>query len=115
MFQMLTGYHPFEEDCKIAVLLRIFKTLGTPSHNILEFPTLLSDSKFVSMMTNLPQWEALDLADFIISETTNINQEMIAVDLLSKLLQIEPTKRGDIKTHMNHALFDSLDKQAIIK
>ena len=31
MFQMLTGYHPFEEDCRIAVLFRIFKTLGTPS------------------------------------------------------------------------------------
>ncbi len=31
MFEMLTGYHPFVEDCKIAILFRIFKTLGTPS------------------------------------------------------------------------------------
>lgn len=54
MFQLLTGYHPFAEDCRIAVLFRIFKTLGTPSDNILEYPTLLANENFVEMMTLLP-------------------------------------------------------------
>lgn len=30
LFTLLAGYEPFEEDQLIAVLLRIFKTCGTP-------------------------------------------------------------------------------------
>jgi serine/threonine protein kinase len=54
VFQLLTGYHPFAEDCRIAILYRIFKTLGTPAQNILQFPTLLSNEEFVEMMSFVP-------------------------------------------------------------
>ena len=114
MFQMLAGYHPFAEDCKIAVLYRIFRALGTPSHNILDCPTLLADQNFVSMMPHLPQWEAGDLAAFVISSDTNQQEEQTACELLENLLQIEPTKRGSAREHLDHALFRHLDKRAIV-
>lgn len=43
-FRMLSGYHPFLEDSYIAVLFRIFKTLGTPTvTHLLEYPTIANE------------------------------------------------------------------------
>lgn len=112
MFHLLTGYHPFEEDCNIAILYRIFKTLGTPTQNILEFPTLLSDPAFVDLMPYLPQWEPIGLHQ-LISETGSQEEEQ-AIDLLSGLLQMDPKFRLSSREAMNHPLFQTLNKQAII-
>ena len=54
MFELLTGYHPFREQTKIGILYRIFKTFGTPTKNILEFQTLLSNDRFTDIMRHLP-------------------------------------------------------------
>ena len=94
MFELLTGYHPFKEDSKIAILYRIFKTMGTPSHNILEYPTLMANQDFVDIMNVLPQWEAISLAEMILEEPTLMTEEeQHGIGLLSLLLQIEPSKR----------------------
>ena len=76
MFHMLAGYHPFKENCRVAVLLRIFKTLGTPSQNILAHPTLLSETEIISLM---PQWEPIDLSELLTASEP-------ALDLLKGML-----------------------------
>ena len=67
---MLTGYHPFAEKTKFAVLLRIFKTLGTPSDNFLNFPTFFSSQDaqsdyLVKIISAMPQWQPMELNELI--------------------------------------------------
>jgi len=59
---MLTGYHPFKEETKIATLLRIFKTLGTPTQNLLELPSLSSCPYLSEGYQLYPMWNAMDIA-----------------------------------------------------
>ena len=51
MFEMLASAPPFKEQFRIAVLFRIFRTFGTPSNNILDYPTLMANEDFLKIMT----------------------------------------------------------------
>ena len=96
MFQLLAGYHPFAENCRLAVLLRVFKTLGTPSQNILNHPSLLAHTELISLM---PQWEPIALSELVTAPPE-------ALELLNSMLQIEPTKRIKIQDCLSHPFFE---------
>ena len=106
---MLTGYHPFNEQTRIATLLRIFKTLGTPNLNLLESPTLSSCPYFSESYQLYPMWEAMEL-DVIVPGTSEA-----ARDLLMKMLQMEPTKRISAVKAISHPFFDDMDKNLVEK
>ena len=60
LFTLLAGYHPFDEDQLIAVLLRIFKTCGTPGLDMeqSEYPTLFQRFDFlVYTEYRFPNWD----------------------------------------------------------
>lgn len=101
MFHMLCGYHPFKEDCKVAVLFRIFKTLGTPG--VLDCPTLQNEVRcpwFCENVDKYPQWEGLSLEELLPPATSPE-----ASDLLKQLLQLEPTRRISAELALLHPLF----------
>jgi serine/threonine protein kinase len=103
-FRLLTGYHPFAEDSHIAVLFRIFKTMGTPAPSVLECPTLteqcpiFADPQFHS---NLPRWtEPMPMKDLLPHGTSEH-----AIDLLRQMLQVEPSKRISADIALRHSFF----------
>jgi hypothetical protein len=60
---MLTGYDAFNEDSSIAILYRIFRTLGTPTAtHLLTYPTLTNERvcpHFSSNYDKFPQWTGM--------------------------------------------------------
>lgn len=72
-FWMLSGCQPFCEKSKFAVLLRIFKTFGTPSSNFLDYQSLFErdlegegdQDCVVRLVTQLPQWPEMDLMELV--------------------------------------------------
>ena len=58
-FTLLAGFHPFEEDQLITVLLRIFKTCGTPALDLecSDYPSLFQlCPELLSITGSFPQW-----------------------------------------------------------
>ena len=106
-FHMLTGYHPFKEQTRIATLLRVFKTLGTPTLNLLESPTLSSCPYFAESYQLYPVWSTMDLA-LVVPGTSEA-----ARDLLRRMLEMEPTKRISAVKALSHAFFDDVDKAQV--
>lgn len=59
LFTILAGYQPFEEDQLIAVLLRIFKTCGTPGMDMehTDYPSLFHRFDYlVYTACHFPLW-----------------------------------------------------------
>ena len=87
--ELLTGQNPMADRDALGVLLRIFKVFGTPSQDLLAFPSLWRQNTeesnqrgcgevFVDLVSNLPKWQGLDLKEWI--------NDAVAVDLAGKLL-----------------------------
>ena len=82
MFHMVSGYHPFKESTKVSILFRIFMTLGTPTLNMLEYPTLSTGCPyFLENMDKFPSWDPMVIEAFI---QVNISNE--ARSLMLKML-----------------------------
>ena len=59
LFTLLAGYHPFEEDQMISVMLRIFRTCATPALDSeqSDYPTLFQlCPELLSLVGQFPQW-----------------------------------------------------------
>ncbi|KAL4198051.1 hypothetical protein AMTRI_Chr03g43950 [Amborella trichopoda] len=85
-------------DSELQQLLHIFRLLGTPDDAM--WPG-------VSKLTNwheYPQWRPKDLVSAV------PGLERSGLDLLSKMLQYEPSRRISAKAAMQHPYFDGLDK-----
>jgi len=70
---MLTGYHPFKEDSYLAILFRIFKTLGTPTTtDFLEYPTITNEVTcpyFTENYEKFPCWSGMAIETMLPPET----------------------------------------------
>ncbi|CAA7408017.1 unnamed protein product [Spirodela intermedia] len=88
----------FTGDSELQQLLHIFRLLGTPNEEV--WPG-------VSKLPNwheYPQWIPKSLSSAV------PNLEPNGVDLLSRMLQYEPSKRISAKKAMDHPYFEDLDK-----
>jgi serine/threonine protein kinase len=98
IFAELISRHPlFPGDSEIDELFRIFRTLGTPNEEIWPGVTHLPDYQ-----AHFPVWEAKNLAD-VVPEA-----DPLAIDLISKMLQFEPSRRISAKAALQHQYFDEL-------
>ena len=75
---MLAGYSPFAEDSQIAILFRIFKTLGTP--NMLDYPAISGCPLFFENYDKFPMWAGMDFDELIPQASYG------ALDLLKRIL-----------------------------
>lgn len=89
----------FPGDSEIDELYKIFRVLGTPNEQIWPGVSSLKDWKPI-----FPQWKPQDLGRLMPS------LEPEGLDLLSKMLEYEPSKRISAKEALEHPYFDSLQK-----
>ncbi|KAJ6930829.1 cell division control protein 2 [Populus alba x Populus x berolinensis] len=96
--ELATKQALFPGDSELQQLLHIFRLLGTPNEEM--WPG-------VSNLMNwheYPQWKPQSLS----SAVTNLDKD--GLDLLSQMLQYDPSKRISAKKAMEHPYFDDLEK-----
>ncbi|KAF9602043.1 hypothetical protein IFM89_024800 [Coptis chinensis] len=96
--ELITGKAIFPGDSELQQLLHIFRLLGTPNEDI--WPGV---SKLMNWH-EYPQWTPQKLS----SAVPTLGED--GLDLLSKMLQYEPSSRISAKKAMEHHYFDDLDK-----
>ncbi|RLN39544.1 hypothetical protein C2845_PM01G01020 [Panicum miliaceum] len=88
----------FPGDSEIDELFKIFRVLGTPNEQSWPGVSCLPDFK-----TAFPRWSAQDLATIV------PNLEPAGLDLLSKMLRYEPSKRITARQALEHEYFKDLE------
>ncbi|AES61074.1 putative protein-serine/threonine kinase CMGC-CDK-Pl family [Medicago truncatula] len=96
--ELVTKTALFPGDSELQQLLHIFRLLGTPNEDV--WPGV---SKLMNWH-EYPQWGPQSLSKAV------PGLEETGVDLLSQMLQYEPSKRLSAKKAMEHPYFDDLDK-----
>lgn len=87
----------FPGDSEIDELFKIFRILGTPNEDTWPGVTSLPDFK-----SAFPKWPSKDLA------TVVPTLEKTGVDLLSKMLFLDPTKRITARSALEHEYFKDI-------
>lgn len=101
MAEMITKRALWPGDSEIDELFRIFRSLGSPDETIWPGVTSLPDWK-----TNFPRWPARHIKHSV------LGIDDLGADLLSKMLQFEPSKRISAREALKHPWFDDIDKSA---
>lgn len=97
--EMLTGRILFIETSEIGILLAIFRQLGTPT--IESWPSLARMAHYKTSFPRFPPGS-------VISKLAGIQDEL-AVDLLDKMLQVNPSNRLTAQQCLQHSYFAGLD------
>jgi len=98
IFAEMVNQRPlFPGDSEIDELFKIFRVLGTPNEDTWPGVTSLPDFK-----SAFPKWPPKDLA------TVVPNLEQAGIDLLSKMLRLEPSKRITARQALEHEYFKDL-------
>ena len=88
----------FPGDSEIDELFKIFRIMGTPNEETWPGVSSLPDYK-----SAFPKWPSVDLA------TVVPTLEPLGLDLLSKMLCLDPTRRINARTALEHEYFKDLD------
>lgn len=73
--------------------------LGTPQHDLWQGSTDLP-----CMTPNFPKWR-VNGNEKLVAQSSKIRHNTEAMDLLTQMLQLEPSKRITIKTALSHPFF----------
>ena len=86
-------------DCEIDQIFKIFQMFGTPNEN-----TWPGVSKLPEFKLTFPRFKGKGL------NTYNKNIDNVGLDLLNKMIQIDPSKRISAKQALKHPYFNDLKK-----
>ena len=89
----------FAGDCEIDQIFKIFQMFGTPNEKTWPGVTKLPEFKLT-----FPQFKGKGISAY------NKNIDPIGLDLLSKMIQIDPCKRISAKQALQHPYFNDLRK-----
>ncbi|KAJ3682094.1 hypothetical protein LUZ60_014667 [Juncus effusus] len=96
--EMVTQRPLFPGDSEIDELFKIFRVLGTPNEETWPGVTSLPDFK-----SAFPKWPAKDLS------TVVPTLDPAGIDLLSKMLRLEPSKRITARQALEHEYFKDIE------
>lgn len=99
MAELLNLQALFQGDSEIDQLYKIFRTLGTPNEETWPGVTELKEYS-----TKFPKWKSEGLAGFMKEESC----DELALDLLSRMLRLDPCKRISAKSALKHPYFDEI-------
>ncbi len=88
----------FPGESEIDQLIRIFSVLGTPNEELWPGISLLPDYS-----ENFPKWNPKNLKEFV------PELDDLGVDLLTKMLQYEPSKRINARAALAHDYFKDIN------
>ncbi len=97
--EMFNNKPLFAGDSEIGQLFKIFSIMGTPNDNTWPDVSSLQDYK-----KTFPKWKSTNLSELL----AGFDKE--GIDLLEKLLVMDPDKRYTIKEALDHPFFDSIKK-----
>jgi len=95
--ELITKEPLFPGDSEIDQLFRIFRCLGTPDDSV--WPGVSSLPNF---KRTFPQWSPRSLSELFSAEVSPL-----AIDLLSKMLVYDPSKRISARAALAHPYFTS--------
>jgi serine/threonine protein kinase len=98
-FEIVTGQPLFSGKSEVDQLFLIFKTLGTPHNTNWQGSEDLPDMKIT-----FPRWK-VNGNEKLVKQCGAIQHYPDAMDLLTQMLQLEPSKRITIKTALEHPFF----------
>ena len=98
-FEMAHRKPLFAGDCEIDQIFKIFQMYGTPNEK-----TWPGISKLPEYKLTFPQFHERGLAYY------NEYIDEVGLDLLGKMIQLDPAKRISAKRALEHPFFDDLDK-----
>ena len=98
-FEMAHRKPLFAGDCEIDQIFKIFQMYGTPNEKTWPGITKLPEYKLT-----FPQFHERGLAVY------NEYIDDVGLDLLGKMIQLDPAKRISAKRALEHPFFDDLDK-----
>ena len=93
----------FAGDSEIDQIFKIFQMYGTPNEKTWPGITKLPEFKL-----SFPQFKPKGL------NSCNCNIDHIGMDLLGKMIQLDPCRRISAKQALNHPFFDDLDKNLFV-
>ncbi|KAL4567084.1 hypothetical protein LXL04_022656 [Taraxacum kok-saghyz] len=97
--EMVTRQPLFNGDSEIDQLLKIFKIMGTPTEDTWPGVTSLRDFK-----ASFPKWQPKDLATMV----PDLDES--GLDLLRKMLYMDPMRRISAKSALQHDYFKDIKK-----
>jgi len=97
--EMVTRSPLFPGDSEIDQLYRIFRCFGTPNEEV--WPGVGSYPDFKS---TFPQWNAIPLKQAV------EGLDELGLDLFTKMMQYEPSKRISARDALRHPFFDDLNR-----
>lgn len=95
----------FYGESEIGQLFKIFKNLGTPSEDMWQ-----GSGDLPEMKMTFPKWK-VDGNENLIKLCTKFEGMPEAVDLLTQMMQMEPSKRISVKAALAHPFFDEYNKR----
>ena len=96
----------FYGESEIGQIFKIFKCLGTPSEDIWQGCTDLPEMKLT-----FPKWKVIGNEN-LMNLCTNFKDCPEAIDLLTQMMQLEPSKRISVKSALAHPFFKEYNFQS---
>ena len=89
----------FYGESEIGQIFKIFKCLGTPHESIWQGAGDLPEMK-----TSFPKWQ-VNGNENLVKLSTNFQNDPHAIDLLTQMMHLEPSKRITVKGALAHPFF----------